>query len=435
MKPVIPLLMCVCIAACSCNSDSPNIDNPSEEPGEPTRTAVHYASAVSVDGNFTVTEQQQASINSNNDMALQLLQRLAANDESTVFSPLSMSMALAFAADGASGQTRNEIMQVLGLDDSQPYAVATLCATIMQNTLQADTATRFNIANAFYLNSLKNFTMQQDYVDLLHSYYDADIETLDFSAPASLEHINAWGKRQTDGMIPAVLNELKAEAVAYLLNAIYMEGKWMYQFSEHSTNEGAFYTDSNRKRRATDSVKLMHQTKNMQYAETDKYQAVRLPYGNGTFGMTVLLPREGVSLKDMLKNLTATELRSIATTYDYELVDLTLPRFTTDVKTELNGHLQQMGINLAFNQDLATFDGIVNESELYISRIFQKARIEVAELGTKAAAITVIEMRETSCGPSLDPEPIYFTADHPFAYFITERTTGTIYFMGTYNGN
>lgn len=430
------------ICGCSKSNDAIVPGNPqsTEDPQndlKPTRTAQHYPSLVSTDGSFTLTAAQQASVRNNNAFALRLLGKIAKPGESTVFSPLSLTTALAFCADGASGQTREEIMNTLGLDDSQPNAVNELCATLIQNTLKADTSTTFNIANAFYLNSFYGFNMLPDYVERLHGYYDADIEELDFSDPATKELINAWGKRQTNGMIPAVLDELDPSIVACLLNAIYMEGRWQNQFQEAQTRDDIFNPGNGAARR---KLPTMHQTADFQYHETERYQALRMKYGtkfdrNATFGMTIVLPHEGEDIADVLADLTPADLDAVAQKNSLDLVNVALPRFTTDIRTPLNDVLRDMGISRAFDGRFAQFNGIVRETNLYISDVFQKARIEVAEKGTKAAAITVIHMAATSIGMEYEPpKPIEFTADHPFLYFITESRTGTIYFIGQFCG-
>ena len=419
------------------------VDTTHTEPADtlkPTRSALHYPSLVSVDGRFNLTSEQKECIRRNNDFSLRLLANIRQQQRSekaetpfsglsTVFSPLSLSIALAFAADGASGNTATEIWNTTGFAAST--SVNELCATIIQNTLQADSTTRFNIANAFYLNSLKGYTMKDDYIYRLHGYYDADIETLDFSDVASLQRINDWGKRQTDGMIPNVLQELSVSAVAYLLNAIFMEAGWVHQFSEVATLTDDFTNAAGK----IQQLPLMHQTGSLPYVETAEYQALRMHYGNNTFGMTIILPKDGKTIDNVLASLTPEALDAIAQQRNHVLINLTLPRFTSDVTTDLIDILKTMGIHQAFDPQLACFDGIVNETSLCISEIFQKARIEVAEKGTRAAAITVIGMEKGSIGePVVEPVPIPFTANRPFLYFITERTTGTIYFMGVYDG-
>jgi len=423
--------MALTLGACS-NDDSAN--DPSA-PSTHTRTAQHYPSLVSVGKPFVLTDAQQAGVTANNAFALDILGHIlddAPTGSNTVFSPISLTIALAFAADGAEGDTRSEIIQTLGLDDSEPDGVNKLCATIMQSTLHADTAVRFNIANAFFLNSLHGFNMLPDYVHRLHGYYDADIEAVDFRDKSSLGHINAWCERQTDGMIPSVLSELKPEVVAYLLNATYMEARWGSPFKEDLTEDAPFYAEGGQMLR---SVKMMQQVNDFPYLATDTYQAIRLNYTSSTspFGMTVVLPREGHTVADVLNSLKVSDLDAVVEA-PYTLTDLQLPRFTTDVRTELIDILQTMGIHEAFDSDNARFTRMV-DAQLFISQIFQKARIEVTENSTKAAAVTVIGLDVATAGPFEEPQVVTFHANRPFLYFITERTTGTIYFMGSYYGN
>ena len=167
----------------------------------------------------------------------------------------------------------------------------------------------------------------------------------------------------------------------------------------------------------------MHQTLDAAYGENDFGQAVSLPYGNGKFVLTVYLPKKDDALT------TLPEADRLPRTGETCHVILSLPRFETENTVEMKDLLAEMGLPAGPYTELVENDSAV------ISRIIHKANITVNETGTEAAAVTIIEMKATSAGPGSDPRTVTFTADHPFLYTISERTSGAILFTGLYNGD
>ena len=176
---------------------------------------------------------------------------------------------------------------------------------------------------------------------------------------------------------------------------------------------------------------MMHQKAGFRYNENAICQTLILPYGNGSYQMVVLLPREGKKITDVLNSLNAEKWTDNIKKCHNTKVNLSLPRFTTTYNQQLNSIVQALGMSLIFNTTKADFSRL-STTPSYVSRILQNAKIEVDEQGTKAAAATVVENGLTAIGPESE---VVFKADHPFIYAITEYSTGTIYFMGIYQGN
>ena len=177
---------------------------------------------------------------------------------------------------------------------------------------------------------------------------------------------------------------------------------------------------------------MMHQEGNFMYATNDTYSTVSLPYGNGAYCMTVLLPNEGKSISDMLQVLDAKAFSSIYNNAKECVVDLKLPRFTTEVELSLNNIIAKLGAPSMFNGS-ADFSKLANGNFL-VSKILQKAKIEVNEKGTKAAAVTAAIMTMSLYDPE-EPEHVNFHADRPFVYVISERSSGAIFFIGQFTGD
>jgi serpin B len=266
-----------------------------------------------------------------------------------------------------------------------------------------------------------------DYAATIAKFYEAQLQGLNFASSSAAGVINGWCNQHTNGMIPKIIDETKAEAVAYVLNAIYFKAIWADKFDKDLTRKEQFTTAANIKK----DVQMMNKTADYGYMETDTYQAVRLPYGNGAYSMVVLLPKASAKLCEVLAGMDGAKWKTLTSSMHEREVILKLPRFEIDTSTDLIDLLKNLGIVRAFDAFNAEFDKIADSGTLFISKMKQLARIEVNEEGTKAAAVTIAEMSyTTSVGPG--PLPVEFYADHPFAYFITEQSSGAIFFMGTY---
>ena len=296
---------------------------------------------------------------------------------------------------------------------------------LLNSTATADKQTTINIAN--YIAADKHFSLKSDFRNTVGKMYDAGVESLDFSSSKAVDKINQWCSKQTNGMIPKIVDQLSASDVAVLMNAIYFEGTWETPFEKELTKEENFrgYT------RDIKRVQMMHQEDNFSYLNNNTFEAVTLPYGNRTYNMTVLLPKEGVSIEEMMKQLDAQKIGSLYRDMEKCVVDLKLPKFTTSTEVVLNDAISKLGAPSIFT-GAANFKNM-SDASIFISKMLQKAKIEVSEEGTKAAAITAGMVAMTALNPD-EPRHVKFHANRPFVYIITERQTGAIFFVGQYLG-
>lgn len=176
---------------------------------------------------------------------------------------------------------------------------------------------------------------------------------------------------------------------------------------------------------------MMHKSDKLLYWKNDMYAAVRIPYGNGSYTMTVMLPNEGISIDEMLKTMENADLTAWRQDAEQCIVDLKLPRFTTEADVTLNNVISELGAANIFNSN-ADFTNIA-KTNMFVSEMFQKAKIEVSEEGTKAAAVTAAIMTMSAL-PTEEPKHVTFHANRPFVYMITEANTNAIFFMGQYTG-
>ena len=338
-------------------------------------------------------------------------------------SPLSLQIALGMLLNGAQNETAAEICRTLGYDEGETAEINAWCKLMLEQLPKVDKKTDLALADAIFYN--KKLTLKGPFRNDVTSWYDAQLEALDFSkTKASADVINKWCDKQTKGMIPHVLDEVSPTALAYLVNALYFKSEWREKFPKGSTANETFTDEAGNKGK----VKMMKlDGKEFGYGETDLCQIVSLPYGNGNFAMTVFLPKSGHTVSELTAEMAKGALPRF---FGSAEVDLWLPRFETKYHIQLNGILCQLGMPSAFNPGKADFLAMSDQAS-YVDFVQQDAIVKVDEEGTEAAAVTVIGMEYAAAGPT---RKAVFHADHPFLYLITETSTGAVLFAGKYGG-
>ena len=380
-----------------------------------------------IDPEFMVlSDAQYDLVKRNNQFALNLFSEVKGLG-SSVISPMSVTYLMAMLANGAEASTREEIMATIGAKDFDINEMNAFYAYLMQRAKTADKHTTLNIANYIALN--KEFKLKKKYASTIADSYKGAVEALDFNNPESTKRINGWCSEHTDNMIPSIIDQVEPSAVAYIMNAIYFNGTWADKFDKNNTKKEQFngYT------RDIKYVDMMHRNAKYYYTSNDVYSAVILPYGSGTYSMTVILPNEGKFIPDVIKALNAKSIASLRSNMDECIVDLKLPRFTTEMKLSLKDIIAKLGAPSMFDTTRADFSSFAN-GNVYVSEMLQKAKIEVSEEGTKAAAVTMGMVKLTSIRPD-EPRRVDFHCDHPFIYMIQDNYTGAILFMGQFTGS
>lgn len=384
-----------------------------------------------VDESFLIlSDAQREMVNNNNSFAFSLYNKTMGMN-SRVVSPLSVTYLMSMLANGADGETQQQILTTLGWageGDQQPSLqdINDYSRMLIEKTARLDKAVTVEIANYVAVN--KKFKLNSKFQKSVERDYQAGVEALDFTSSSTLKHINEWCNDRTHGMIPSIINEVDPAAVSYLMNAIYFNGTWKDKFSKEETRKEMFrgYT------RDIKYVDMMHRHGEYFYADGDGFSAVSIPYGNGAFRMTVILPSEGSVLKQVMASMDGRKFQELQRSMEECNVDLKIPRFTTEVDLPLNDIISSLGAPLIFTPQ-ADFSQFA-QGNFLVSKMFQKAKIEVSEEGTKAAAVTMAIMKLTAIRPDTK-RSVVFHADSPFAYIISESSTGNIFFMGQYTGN
>lgn len=362
-----------------------------------------------------------------NDFSLDLFRLLLADADaagkSLFCSPLSVVYALGMTASGASGETLSQLTSALNATDLG--VLNEFCSAMLQYAPWIDPKVRISLVNTFFLNQLYNFSIYYGYRQLLRLYYNCDIQPLDFSSPEALETINAWCREHTQGLIPQLLDELDPTSAAHLLNAVYFRGLWTSPFSPSYTRN-SFFTRSDGSQK---SIPFMFTEQSLDVAFNDAFTAVRLPFGDGSYQMTFVLPVPGSAPTDVLRLFNSETLTNLYRQFRQQDIILRLPRFETSSSLDHMEHqLAAMGVQRLFTPQ-AELVAITPQTNLYVSSIVQKAHIIVDEQGAEAAAGT-----DETIYPGAS-EDSYISFNRPFLYFITERSTGALFFAGTYTGD
>ena len=412
--------------------EQPKPDNPKEdEPENPDPEDSMVVDMLPQTRAIQLTEEQREFVKKNNDFTFNLYR--AVNDaqqerKSIVTSPLSVTYVMGMLNDGAAGKTEEEITSVLGFGAGDKAAVNAYCQALIRQAPMADPSVTLQIANIVAAD--EDVVLEDTYKQNMSDYYEADVASLDFSEPASLDYLNGWCNEKTEGMIPKIIDELSPEAKLVLMNAICFKATWTEKFDEQDTKEETFTKADG----TAATIPMMYRNALIQYGANDVFSSVCLPFGSGDkYRMYVLLPSEGKSVDDVVNVLT-NDFWEKNRPSGNAVVDLKLPRFKTNSDIRLNDLISQLGAPSMFDSEKADFAGISkNYKDLYVSLLKQKAAIEVSEEGTKASAVTVA-MLDTTSGP-MDYEKATFHADRPFVYLIQEWDTRAVFFIGTYEGD
>ena len=381
----------------------------------------------------SLTDTQAGYVEVGNSMSFKFLKELY-GEENLVCSPLSLQYALAMAANGASGETLQEIIDFLGYGEEGIEALNEYSKILLEQLPAVDLDVDLKVTDALLVNDM--FPLLPSFKKTVETNYYAAVDNMDFSDPKQIAaRINDWAKTNTNGFIDKLIDpsEISPDAVAFIMNALYFKAKWAGdKYSPMFREEGTRSEDFHLKDGKTVKAKMMRNTRYHEYAEMDGYKVLVLPYANRKFNMYVLLPDEN-DIEGMIEKLQTTSWSEIRANLKQDAeVHVKLPKFNIENKHNLNDALNALGVKKAFQPSVAEFDMMFQQKSGYyywISKVIQKSRIAVSEWGTEAGSVTVVEMdAATDAGP--DQKHVYFYADHPFVFVIGEKTSGTILFEG-----
>ncbi|HET9588028.1 MAG TPA: serpin family protein, partial [Anaerolineales bacterium] len=370
----------------------------------------------------------QALVDNNNSFAFDLYRSLRAQDGNLIYSPYSISLALAMTYAGARGETESQMVEVLHFlsqDQLHPAFNALDLQLAERSQAQSDEQTplQLNIANAVWAE--QTYPFLQSFLDTIALNYGAGVRLADFinQYEAARSEINDWVSDQTEGKIEDLIPEgvLTTDTRMALVNAIYFKGDWLRPFDADSTQDASF--------RLLDgsevTVPMMNQDAFIPYIKGDGWQAIELAYEGETAAMDIIVPDEG-RFEEVESSLDGDAVSMILGSLQPTSVTLALPKFEFESEFSLADQLKALGMTDAFDPDRANFSGMSERNDLFISEVVHKAFVAVDEKGTEAAAATAVIVGVTSA-PAFE---VTLTIDRPFIFLIRDIPTGQILFVG-----
>lgn len=363
-------------------------------------------------------------INSQMDFALRFFkENVSENSGNVMISPLSVMLALSMTANGAVGETRAEMEKVLAGEMSVETLNEYLKGYV--EGLPSNKKCKLSIANSiWFIDDENRLKVKEDFLQKNAGYYNAQIYKAGFDA-VTLKDINSWVKSNTDGMIEKIIDGIDSDTVMYLINAIAFEAEWNEKYEKNDISDGIFTTENGVEKQ----IKMMA-SKEGKYIKTTNAQGFIKNYKDGKYSFVALLPNQDISINDYVNGLRYDEVLEKVNSPELVPVKAYIPKFSCEYDISLKKILENMGMSTAFDGAKADFSAMgeaMSGGNICIGDVLHKTYISVDESGTKAGAVTSVEMKTESAEMT---EVKTVKLDRPFVYMIMDNSTGLPVFMG-----
>ena len=359
----------------------------------------------------------------NNQFAWNMFDYVNAQEGNTIVSPLSASFAMCMTANGANGETRDEIYRALGFENCNNDDVNSYMQKLTTQLTSLDSKTTLHIANSLWHNA--SYQILNDYISNTKTYYDADVMPLDINN--AVTQVNDWCSTKTNGLINDLLkpNQVDKYTVAILVNAMYFDGQWKNKFKKKDTYKSKFYCADN----STPTVEFMSGKQNFKHVNTLTFSMASLDFGNGAFAIKFILPNKDYTtdgsyytFDDCINEIKTIGWNEIVKNGCFSDATINIPKFSLENHLNMKPIYQEMGIISAFNNS-ADFSNISTSAPLFITSASQSNYFEIDEDGATAASAS-----NHVTGAYYANYP--FTLNRPFIFALTEQSTGAILFIG-----
>ena len=360
----------------------------------------------------------RASADAYNNYAFRLFRKTLSRENGTMMvSPYSLWFALGLLVNGANGETRTEIENMLGISTEQMNRIA---AGFLKQEDEAEEKV-FSTADSIWLAENFAQAVKETYLRTCATYYRASVFRADFENPKTVDVLNRWISDKTKGMIPKMNDRLDADLAMVLVNAVAFDAKWAKLFEKDAVVSEPFAHENGQ----TEEKKQMYGEADF-YLENELCTGLWKDYQGGRYSYIGLLPKDNFTVSELADSLSAGSYRDLLEKKRTGNVLVSIPEYKEEYKVSLTEILATMGMNRAFGG--GDFSGIAEES-LYVSEVLQKTFIEVNPEGTKAAAATEILMKNESVIDEDDTYRVYL--NRSFVYMIIDNITGCPIFIGT----
>ncbi|WP_426350639.1 serpin family protein [Alloiococcus sp. CFN-8] len=363
-----------------------------------------------------------AFLTSTANFSLKLFQQGLKDKKNSLISPTSVLLALSMTANGAEGNTLEEFQKLLG-DGISIEALNNYIYSYLDKLPNTEKE-KLNIANSIWFRDSDSFTVQENFLKTNATYYNASIYKSDFDSEETIKDINGWVEKETHGMIDKIINKIDPDSVMFLINALAFEGEWqrIYEKADIVPGEFSNIDDTNVE------VDFMNSAE-ASYIEDSKVTGFLKPYKDANYSFVAMLPKEGIDINEYIDSLSGEDFLSLINSSVAVSVRTSIPKFSYEYELSLKEPLENLGLVEGFNSAKANFKGLGSSSDgnIYIGEVLHKTFIQVDERGTKAGAVTSVEMKTESA--ILDEK--YVTLDRPFVYAIIDNETKLPIFIGT----
>lgn len=408
---IISLILCFCLIFC--------IGGCAKKDNDPTLKTVDLMGNIKPQKITTYKNLKEKSALLYN-FSVNLFKNSIKDGENSLVSPLSVLYALSMTANGAENDTLKEIEKTLGQDiENLNKYVLSYTKTLPKK----DKFAKFNIANSIWFKN-EGFKANKNFLQTNANYYNVALYKAPFNN-ATCKKINDWVNKNTNKMIPQIINELPDDTVMCLINALAFEAEWQEPYLKDSIKKEKFYKENGK----TKTVEFMNGSEQVYLEDKDATGFVKY-YKGGDYAFIALLPKKGISVNQYVSSLNGKKLNNIISNKKSYVVYTKLPKFKTEHSLTLNDTLYNMGIKKAFNQEKAEFGKLGKSSvgNIYIGDVLHKTYIDVNENGTSAAAATAII---TKCTALLNENIKKVYLDRPFVYMLYDCKNNMPFFMGT----
>lgn len=416
MKKIISILLCVTLVVLSFGGCS---ENPAQKSTSVSaKNLMSDITPKSVEKSDNLSDGNTAYY----DFAISLFKENQVNGDNILISPLSVLCALSMTANGADNNTLKELEDVFGLSASEmnKYLYSYI------NSLEQGEKFSLKLANSLWITNDETFNVNNEFLQINADYHSPQMYSVNFDSENTVKDMNNWVKKNTDGMIPSIIDEpLPDFTLMCLMNALAFEAEWETIYDEYSVHEGNFYPLD----LVVQKVDFMYSDE-YTYLADDEATGFLKYYSGEKYAFAAVLPNEEITLDEYIKNLTGEKISKLLNNAQKEKVKTKTPKFEYDYSANITDMLKNMGIKTAFDEDNAELSGIGtwDYGNLYINKVIHKTYISVAEKGTRAGAVTA----EILCGSTAMPEKeLEVYLDRPFMYMIIDRENNVPFFIGT----